>query len=82
MREDHDIEMFLFEYSTGKPHPKAKSSRIFVMTSEFPKPSLMCEIVGENLVLILNFAHTPDAADRILIWDWSENILKSVSIDI
>jgi len=72
--------MFLLEYSTGKPHPKAKESCIFIMTSELPRPSLACEIVGENLVLILNFFHPSQPPDRVFIWNWRQNVLKTVSL--
>ena len=67
--------MTLLEYSTGRPHPRAKNSAILVMSSSTP-PALMCEIVGENLVLILNFPH---AEDRIFIWNWHTSVLKTVS---
>jgi len=73
-----DIEMKLLEYSTGRPHPKAKNSTIFITTSS-TRPALLCEIVGENLVLILKFKLGVRPEDRIFIWNWCANVLKTVS---
>jgi hypothetical protein len=73
-----DIEMVLLEYSTGRPHPRVKNSTISVMTS-LVHPSLMCKIVGDNLVLILDFMHIWRGEAYIFIWDWRTNVLKVVS---
>jgi hypothetical protein len=70
--------MVLLEYSTSKPHPKVKNSTIFIMTSLF-HPTLMCKIVGDNLVLILDFMHFLRGEAYIFIWNWRTNVLKVVS---
>jgi len=73
-----DIEMKLLEYSTGRPHPKAKNATIFI-TSSSTRPALLCEIVGENLVLVLKFKLDLQPEDRIFIWNWCADVLKTVS---
>ena len=40
-------------------------------------PALLCEIEGENLMLVLHYVHDQD--DRVFIWNWSSDVLKVVS---
>jgi len=76
----HVFEIHLLQFSTGKPHPLAKSPVIRVSESPWPFPSLGMEIVGNHLALILTH-HTirsqPD--DSFYIFDWKAGTLNMVS---
>ncbi|KAG6908210.1 hypothetical protein DXG01_005682 [Tephrocybe rancida] len=73
----HVIEVALFELSTGKPHPLAKSPVLFVSESSLSQPSILLEIVGEHLVLVLA-QHTleADAKDSLRVFEWKTGALK------
>jgi hypothetical protein len=73
-----DIEMTLLESSTGRPHPEAENTTIFIMCCSI-HPTPTCKIVGENLVLVLNCIHTVPGENRVLFWNWRMSILKTVS---
>src|SRR6266571_3503249 len=73
-----DIEMMLLECSTGRAHPEAENTTVFIMRSSI-SPTLMSKIVGKNLVLVLNCIHTVPGKNRVLFWNWRMGILKTVS---
>ncbi len=73
-----DIEMMLLECSTGRAHPEAENTTVFIMRSSI-SPILMSKIVGKNLVLVLNCIHTVPGKNRVLFWNWRMGILKTVS---
>jgi hypothetical protein len=77
----YDIELMLFEFSTGKPHPQAQKHTIHVMNTLWKKPAIGIEIVGDNLVLIL-FYHRNEAApdDRVFIFEWKTAVTKTVCL--
>ncbi|KIM37681.1 hypothetical protein M413DRAFT_448215 [Hebeloma cylindrosporum] len=72
----YDIEIQFIEFSTGNPHPLAREHRIFVMNTEWEKPSIVIEIVGENLVLILSHTNGWRPDNRIFIYEWKTGLLK------
>jgi hypothetical protein len=63
----YDIEIYSIEFSTGNPHQHAREHRIFVMNTEWEKPSIGMEIVGENTVLILSQTNEWRLYDRTFI---------------
>ena len=74
----YDIGVQFLEFSTGNPHPHACEHRIFVMNTEWEKPSLGIEIVGDNLVLILSHMNGWRPDNRIFIYQWKTGLLKVV----
>ena len=75
----YDISLVLFKLSTGEPHPAAKASTIHVLTSEWDRPAIGVEIVGDRLVLILSFHHNPWLPDdRVFVYDWRNAEVKMV----
>ena len=72
----YDIEIQVIEFSTGNPHPHAREYRIFVMNTEWEKPSIGTEIVGENLVLVLSHTNRWRPDDRIFIYEWKTGVPK------
>jgi hypothetical protein len=75
-----DIELQLLEFSTGNPHPHAHEHRIFVMNTEWQKPSVGIEIVGDNLVLILSQTNGWRPDNYIFIYEWKTGALKVVGV--
>ncbi|KAF9472446.1 hypothetical protein BDN70DRAFT_844484 [Pholiota conissans] len=73
-----DIELVLFEFSTGKPHPQAQKHYIHVTNTRWEKPAIGIEIVGDNLVLIL-FYHRHEARpeDKVFVYNWRTAATKT-----
>ena len=78
----YDIEIQFIEFSTGNPHPHAREHRIFVMNTEYAKPSVGIEIVGANLVPILSHANGWRPYNRIFIYEWKTGVLKVVRVHL
>jgi len=78
----YDVEIHFIEFSTGNPHPHAREHRIFVMSTEWKKPSVGIEIVGENLVLILSHTNAWKPDNRIFIYEWKTGVLKVVRVPL
>ncbi|KAF9531981.1 hypothetical protein CPB83DRAFT_50481 [Crepidotus variabilis] len=78
------IEMHLLEYSTSRPHPQAKQHRILITNSVYERPAIMCETVGENLVLLLTCTGIGgrEYDDRIVMFDWRNSLLKATLTSI
>ncbi|KAF8888711.1 hypothetical protein CPB84DRAFT_1849531 [Gymnopilus junonius] len=76
LRPLYKIELQFVQFSTGKPHPDARESRIHVMNSQWEKPAVGIEIVGDHLVLILCFYNAQRPEDRVYIYEWKTNTLK------
>lgn len=71
--------MHLYQVSTGKLHPDAQRPVISVMQTEWERPAVGIEIVGNNLVLILAYhdnPHKPD--DCVFVYEWKSGTLKMV----
>ena len=78
----YDIEIQFIEFSTGNPHPHAREHRLLVMNTEWEKPSVGIEIVGENLVLILSHTNEWRPDNRIFIYEWKTGVLKVVRVHL
>lgn len=76
-----DIALHIKQFSTGQPHPGAKQPRISAFKSEYARPGIGIEIVGDNLVLILSYQRDRNATfpDRLFVFDWRSGVLKTVS---
>ena len=75
----YDIKIVLFKLSTGEPHPAAKESTIHVFNSQWERPAIGMEIVGDRLVLILTYRRehwAPD--DLIFVYDWRNAVQTMV----
>ncbi|KAG5651944.1 hypothetical protein H0H81_006828 [Sphagnurus paluster] len=68
----HVLEIQLLEFSTGKPHPRARTPALFIAESYHPRPSISCEIVGRNLILLTtnHISAFPPPSDHFYIFDW------------
>lgn len=74
------IFIFLIELSTGKPHPYARESEILVGEAlrVWGKMSIMVEIVGPKLVLLMSWRAlhiAPAAHDCLILLQWQKGIL-------
>ena len=78
----YDIEIQFIEFSTGNPHPHAREYRIFIMNTEWEKPSIGMEIVGENLVLVISHTNGWRPHNRIFIYEWKTGVLKVVRVPV
>lgn len=73
----HVIEIQLLHFSSGTPHPLAKSPTIHVCETEWAYPSVSIEVVGDNLVLVLQHALNPiQPDDGLHIFDWKTGTRK------
>ncbi|TEB26755.1 hypothetical protein FA13DRAFT_1010701 [Coprinellus micaceus] len=74
-----DIALHIKQFSTGQPHPGAKQPRISAFKSEYARPGIGIEIVGDNLVLILSYQRDRNATlpDRLFVFDWRSGVLKT-----
>ncbi|KAH8115071.1 hypothetical protein DFH11DRAFT_144236 [Phellopilus nigrolimitatus] len=77
--EKDSIVVYLIEFSTGRPHPLAQNPEIVVgeSTSEWGKMSIMMEIVGPRLLLLLTWRSLPRrtenrARDILILVNWWE----------
>lgn len=74
------VELVLLHLSTGKNHPAAKEPVIVVreQSRHQLQPSVMLEIVGDNLVLLLSHAPERGNVDALYVYDWRSGRLKAV----
>ncbi|KAG6844656.1 hypothetical protein H0H87_005107 [Tephrocybe sp. NHM501043] len=71
------IEIHLLQLSTGKPHPLAKNPVLFISETRASQPSMLIEIVGDHLVLVMS-QHTPHFhfLDSLRVFEWKTGVLK------
>ncbi|KAG6899891.1 hypothetical protein C0993_005690 [Termitomyces sp. T159_Od127] len=80
-REGHSIiEIILVELSTGKLHPLAKQPILFISETQASKPSILLEIVGEFLVLVMTHTFRQfNPPDTLQAFEILSNILSEHS---
>ncbi|KAG6840448.1 hypothetical protein C0991_006624 [Blastosporella zonata] len=73
----HITEISLLELSTGKPHPLAKTPVLFISETKASQPSILIEIVGDHLVLVMS-QHGPGFVpnDSLRVFEWKTGALK------
>ncbi|KAF5369663.1 hypothetical protein D9615_010237 [Tricholomella constricta] len=75
----HILALQLLQFSTGKPHPRARSPVLFVSESHWPRPSIGIEIVGSHLALVTtHFLNPLQPRDRFYVFEWQTGALKMV----
>ncbi|KAG6832983.1 hypothetical protein H0H92_004867 [Tricholoma furcatifolium] len=71
------IEISLLELSTGSSHPLAKSPTLLIGDSEPGQPSILIEIVGEYLVLVMTYRDRfPVSRDRLMVFEWKTGVVN------
>ncbi|KAG6840243.1 hypothetical protein C0991_007991 [Blastosporella zonata] len=74
------IEIRLLQFSTGKPHPLAREPVLFVReTNSWTRPSILMEIVGNHLVLVLTHVRVMQfvqGRDRMYVFEWKTGTVK------
>ncbi|KDR79274.1 hypothetical protein GALMADRAFT_137139 [Galerina marginata CBS 339.88] len=90
---DNDIDLLLLQFSTGLPHPHLSElfdsgqhqtprqnyvRHIFRSPTDWQKPVIWTEIVGDHIVLIISYrsAAAPRPDDRVYVWDWRSGVEK------
>ena len=73
--------LHLVQFSTGRPHPLAACPIIPVdeYALDFHRVSVMIEIVGPLLLLLLTRPFAEDAPDKLFLFDWMRGELLVVS---
>ncbi|KAG6887262.1 hypothetical protein C0992_013100 [Termitomyces sp. T32_za158] len=72
-----NIEIILVELSTGKPHPLAKHPILFISETRASKPSILLEIVGDYLVLVMvHKLRESSRPDVLQVYEWKTGALK------
>ncbi|KAF5376252.1 hypothetical protein D9615_008453 [Tricholomella constricta] len=67
----------ILQFSTGKPHPLARSPVLFVSKSRWPRPSIGIEIVGVHLALVItHFLNPLQPCDQFYVFEWQTGTLK------
>ncbi|KAG6826019.1 hypothetical protein H0H92_001410 [Tricholoma furcatifolium] len=73
----HAVEILLLELSSGKPHPLAKCPTLLVSEDEPYRPtSVLIEIVGEHLVLVMNNTEHIHVDDVLRVFQWKSGTEK------
>ncbi|KAK1216457.1 hypothetical protein PQX77_020926 [Marasmius sp. AFHP31] len=75
------LELRLHEFSTGKPHPRAKRTILPITNSEHHygvRPAVNCEIVGDHLALVTDYRRDPAGPCDVLVYNWKtgERLMK------
>lgn len=81
------IVIFLLELSTGRPHPYAIQPELVVGEAlrDWGKMSIMMEIVGSKLVLLMSWRIlriAPAAHDCLIVLNWQKGHLIFVSLSL
>ncbi|KAA1474117.1 hypothetical protein DENSPDRAFT_313633 [Dentipellis sp. KUC8613] len=77
------LELRLLSFSTGKPHPQAENHTLFVdnRTPHFGRSSILIEIVGDYLALLLTFPWVRmGEGDAFYLVNWKKGILNRVAM--
>ncbi|KAF5376316.1 hypothetical protein D9615_008467 [Tricholomella constricta] len=76
-RRCHIFEVLLLQFSTGKPHPLARSPVLFVGESSLRRPPISIDIVGIHLVLVTSHSINPfQLCDQFHVFEWQTGTLK------
>lgn len=85
MSDTSVTELVLLNLSTGKPHTSATQPLIFLTetTPAHGHCSVMLEIVGDNLALLLTYRqHLGLTADTFCVYDWRDGTVKAVRLSL
>jgi len=80
MPTTYGIEIQFIESSNGNPQQHAREHRIFVKNTQWEKPYIGMETVGEILVFILSNPTGWKLHDRISIYEWKMEVLKVIRV--
>ncbi|KAF9267047.1 hypothetical protein L218DRAFT_955523 [Marasmius fiardii PR-910] len=66
------VDLCLYQFSTGKPHPLAKQPVLDIVSKELDlgAPVVNCEIVGDYLALVISYWLIPMGPCEVIVWNW------------
>jgi len=78
------LELRLFSYSTGQPHPLAEQPIIFIDKKILPLEdrSVGIEIVGDFLILLISFSEWSENRDIFFMVRWKMGLTYCVSVSM
>jgi hypothetical protein len=70
--------------STGAPHPEARTPVVPIYEAHDldTRPSIMLEVVGDVMALLLNWHQIPNSSDVFYIIDWKAGRITMVSTSL
>ena len=78
------LELHLFSFSTGQPHPLAEQPIIFIDKKVLPLDhrSVETKIVGDFLILLISFFEGSGNQDVFFLVRWKTGLAHCVSVSM